>query len=152
MTTLTRWEPYRDLQSMRTMMERFFGEPMTGFTGVWPRGEMSLALDVAEEKDAYLVKASVPGVKPEEIDVSMVNNVLTIRGEMKEDQEIKEEEYHLRERRYGSFMRSVTLPDSVDAEQIEATYENGVLTLRVPKSEAVKPKKIAVHTAVNGEK
>jgi HSP20 family protein len=150
MTALTRWDPNREMQSMRSLMERFFGEPLGGYGFGWPRGDMSLALDVAEEKDAYVVKATVPGVKPEEIDVTMVNNVLTIRGEMKEDQEINEESYHLRERRWGSFSRSVTLPNTVDADKIEANYDQGVLTLRVPKVESMKPRKIAIHSAVEG--
>jgi HSP20 family protein len=110
---------------------------------------MSLALDVAEKDDAFIVKASVPGVPAEDVEVTLTDNVLTIKGEMKADKEINEENYHLRERRFGSFMRSVTLPTAVDADKIEAVNENGVLTLTLPKAEAVKPKKIEVKKLVN---
>lgn len=150
-TTLSRWEPFRELTDMRRMMDRMFDDPF--FKAMeWPRGNSGaygLALDVAEQEDAYVVKASVPGVNPEDVEVTLSDNVLTIKGESKADQEIKEEHYHLRERRYGSFMRSVTLPVTVEADRVEATHENGVLTLRLPKAEAVKPKKIAVKSTVN---
>lgn len=149
MSGLTRWEPMRELATMRNLMDRVFDESFGGWPAQWPRSEaMSLALDVAEEGDTFTVKASVPGVKPEEIDVTLTDNVLTIKGETKEDQEIEQENYHLRERRYGSFMRSVTLPSPVDADKIEASYESGVLTLRLPKSESVKPKRIAVRASI----
>lgn len=150
-TTLSRWEPIRELTDMRRMMDRMFDDSFLKAME-WPRsnnGAYGLALDVAEQEDAYVVKASVPGVNPEEVEVTLSDNVLTIKGESKADQEIKEENYHLRERRYGSFMRSVTLPVPVEADKVEATHENGVLTLRLPKAEAVKPKKIAVKSTVN---
>ncbi len=150
-TTLSRWEPFRELTDMRRIMNQMFDDPF--FKAMeWPRGNngaYGLALDVAEQEDAYVVKASVPGVNPEDVEVTLSDNVLTIKGESKADQEIKEEHYHLRERRYGSFMRSVTLPVTVEADRVEATHENGVLTLRLPKAEAVKPKKIAVKSTVN---
>ncbi len=150
MTTLIRWDPFREMTTMRNMMDRVFNERLFDMPMLWPRNQepLSLALDVAEEENKYIVKASVPGVKPEEMEITVSDNVLTIRGEMKEDKEIKEENYHLRERRFGSFMRSVTLPAAVDAEHIEAINENGVLTLTLPKSEAVKPKKIEVKKMV----
>jgi HSP20 family protein len=152
MSTMMRWDPAREMATMRNLMDRVFNENLSGAPVQWQRGSegMSLALDVAEEDDTYVVKASVPGVKPEEIDVTLTDNVLTIRGEMKADEEIKEESYHVRERRWGSFMRSVTLPAPVDQEKIDAHYENGVLTLRLPKSEAVKPRRIAVRPTIEG--
>lgn len=156
MTTLTRWEPMRELADMRRnmdrMMERFFDEPFLAPAGNWSRGSgsaWSLPLDVAEQEDAYVVKASVPGINPEEIEITLQDNVLTIKGETKTEKEDKQESYHVRELRYGSFMRSVTLPMSVDADKVEATNENGVLTLRIPKAEAVKPKRIAVKNTVH---
>ncbi len=150
MTSLTRWEPMRELSTMRNLMDRMFNDTFGSAPVQWSRGfgEMSLALDVAEENDAYIVKASVPGMNPDDIDVTLTDNVLTIRGEMKADEEVKEENYHLRERRFGSFTRSVALPAAVEPEQIEADYQNGVLTLRLPKSESVKPKRIPVRTSI----
>lgn len=121
------------------------------FPALWERqpGALSLALDVAEQDDAFIVKASIPGVPADDVEITLTDNVLTIKGEMKDDKEVKETNYHLRERRFGSFMRSVTLPTSVDADKIEAVNENGVLTLTLPKAEAVKPKKIEVKKIVN---
>jgi HSP20 family protein len=152
MTALTRWEPMRELTTMRNVMDRMFDDFFGNVPAIWERdGErMSLALDVMEKPEAYVVKASVPGVKPENIEITVVNNVLTIKGESKEESEKKEGEYHLRERRFGSFYRSITLPMNVKPEAIEAVNEHGVLTLTLPKAEAVKPKKIAVKTVVNG--
>ncbi len=151
MAALTRWDPYRELATMRSMMDRLMDEDVFRLPRQWERSnEFSLALDVAEKNDAYIVKASVPGVAPEDVEVTLSDNVLTIKGEMKEDKEIKEETYHVRERRFGQFVRSVTLPMSVSADKIEAINENGVLTLTLPKAESTKPKKIEVKKIVNG--
>lgn len=156
MTTLTRWEPFRELADMRRnmdrMMERFFEEPFFGSTLAWSQrdgGVWSLALDVAEDADNYIVKASVPGINPDDIEITLTDNVLTIKGETKAESESKDLNWHVRERRYGSFMRSITLPTSVDADRVEASNEHGVLTLRLPKSEAVKPKRIEVKSTVS---
>jgi HSP20 family protein len=106
--------------------------------------DWGLALDVMEDEDAYVVKASVPGVKPEDIDITFDKGMLTIKGELKSEEEITKGQYHLRERRFGRFARSLTLPTGVKAESIEAKVDDGVLTLRLPKAEEVKPKRIAV--------
>jgi HSP20 family protein len=103
-----------------------------------------LPLDVTEDKDDYIVKASVPGINPDDMEVTYNNNTLTIRGEIKAEEEKKEQHYHLRERVYGSFSRSVYLPNEVNSNAIEAKYEAGILTLKLPKAEEVKPKKINV--------
>lgn len=151
MTALTRWDPYRELATMRSMMDRLMDEDVFRLPRLWERqNEFGLALDVAEKSDAYIVKASVPGVAPEDVEITLSDNVLTIKGEMKEDKEIKEEAYHLRERRFGQFTRSVTLPMPVNADKIEAVNENGVLTLTLPKAESTKPKKIEVKQIVAG--
>ena len=107
-------------------------------------GSWNLALDVAEKGDVFTVKASLPGISPDDLNVTLEDNVLTIQGEVKEDELIEENSYHIRERRYGSFSRSVRFPVPVEGEKVEAEYENGVLTLSIPKAEAVKPKRIAV--------
>ena len=148
MTALSRWDPSREMMTMRQFMDRFFSDPVPG--NFWGTGSSNqgFALDVAEEADDYVIKASVPGVKPEDIDVTIADNVLTIRGESKDDQESKDENYHVRERRFGSFSRSISLPATVDADKVDANCENGVLTLRLPKSEAVKPKRINVNKMI----
>ena len=151
MAALTRWDPYRELATMRSMMDRLMDEDAFRLQRQGERSnEFGLALDVAEKNDAYIVKASVPGVAPEDVEVTLSDNVLTIKGEMKEDKEIKEETYHVRERRFGQFVRSVTLPMPVNADKIEAINENGVLTLTLPKAESTKPKRIEVKKIVNG--
>jgi HSP20 family protein len=107
-------------------------------------GSWSLALDVAEAGDNFTVKASLPGLNPDDLNVTLEDSVLTIQGEVKEDETIDEDSYHIRERRYGSFSRSIRFPVPVEAGKVEAAFENGVLTLTVPKAEAVKPKRIEI--------
>jgi HSP20 family protein len=157
MATLTRWQPIRELENMRNdmdrMMEAFFEHPFSGNAPAWSQGTGSawnLALDVAEAPDYYLVQASIPGIHPDDLEITLTNNVLTIKGETKEEQAAQRMHWHVRERRYGTFLRSVTLPAPVEADKVEATNEQGVLTLRIPKAEAIKPKKIAVKSTVNG--
>jgi HSP20 family protein len=142
----------RELQTMRSLMDRFFDEPFFASPQLWSqRGEnFPVPLDVIEEEGQYVVKASMPGVKPEEVEITLTDNVLTIKGESKAESETKESNYHVRERNYGSFMRHVTLPAAVNADQVEAVIENGVVTLHLPKSEAVKPKRIAIKPTVEG--
>jgi HSP20 family protein len=153
MNTLSRWEPTRELQTMRSLMDRFFDEPFFTAPQLWSqRGEnFPLPLDLIEEEGQYIVKASMPGVNPEDTEITLADNILTIKGESKHESDNDGSNYHVRERRFGNFMRQLTLPMSVDAEQVEATYENGVLTLRLPKTEAVKPKKISVKNTVEAK-
>lgn len=153
MSNLTHWRqtaPARWNRDLFEEIDRYFDEPFAMLRRPFAQQDnWGLSLDVAEEDNNYVVKASLPGMKPEDIDVTLTDNVLTIKGEMKKDDEVKEENYFLRERRYGAFSRSVTLPAAVDPNQIEAHYDQGVLTLRLPKSEAVRPKRISIQT--NGQ-
>jgi HSP20 family protein len=147
MNYITRWNPYRDMalmrRSMDRMMENFFGEGED-----WPETvTWGVALDVKENENEFVVEASLPGVKPEDVDVTFSNNTLTIKGEVRSEEEKEEARYHLRERRYGMFSRSISLPRGIDGENIEASYNAGVLTLRLPKREEVKPKRIEIHSA-----
>lgn len=153
MSTLIRWDPFRELQSFRQVMDRMMDEPFMGTQRFWSQGGegFPLALDVAEDEEKYIVKASVPGVDPNNIEITLSDNVLTIKGETKHEKDVDEKNYQIRERRYGSFTRSITLPAGVDAEKVEAIHEHGVLTLNLPKSEAVKPKKIAVKGMIDGK-
>jgi HSP20 family protein len=140
---LTRWDPFRDTLSLRRAMDRIFDralEPAWSETALW-----DLALDVVENKDEFLVKASLPGMNPDDLEITFTDNVLTIKGEIKEDKDIKEEQYHLRERRQGMFSRSISLPNRVKADAIEASYDTGVLTLKLPKIEEAKAKRIAIN-------
>jgi HSP20 family protein len=142
---LTRWNPMRELDTMRTMMDRLFDDSFMGPELRRDRASRwDLALDVAENEEQFIIKASVPGVAPDDVDITLSDNVLTIRGEVADDNEITGDRYHLRERRYGQFIRSVTLPTAVDGDNVSATCENGILTLHVPKAEEVKPRRIAI--------
>lgn len=142
MKKLVRWTPSRELGSVWDAFDRMF-EHSYAMPAEQAR-TWGLALDVAENDNAYVVRASIPGVSPDDIEITLEKNVLTISGESRADESINTEEYRLRERRYGSFSRSLRFPVEVDADSIEAGYENGVLSLTVPKAEEVRPKKIAL--------
>ena len=145
---LTRWDPFREMLSMRRQMDRLFDralEPSWSEAPLW-----DLALDVVENKDEFVVKASLPGINPDDLEITYTDNVLTIKGETKEDNNVKDEQYHLRERRYGVFSRSISLPTQVKSDAIAANYDAGVLTLKLPKVEEVKPKRISIN--VGGSK
>lgn len=141
--TLRRWEPFSELASLRQSMDRLMEEAFRPFRALV--GPESLAsMDVYQRPDAVVVKVSLPGVKPEDVHITVQGNTLTIRGEVKAEEEVKEEDYLLQERRYGSFSRTVTLPDGLAIDRAEATFENGVLTIVVPKAEEARPKSIQV--------
>ena len=146
MSSLIRWDPFRDTLSLRNAMDRLFEDSFVTphFGWIAPTSAAGMALDVYETKDQVVIKAALPGVKPEETEVTITGDTLTIRGESKEEREAKEENYIRKERHFGSFARSVTLPAGLEADKAEATFENGVLTLKIPKSEQVKPKSIKV--------
>ena len=139
---LTRWDPFRDMVDIRQRMDQLMQRSLSGGDGEQPA--FGMEMDVSESEEAYEIEASVPGIKPEDIDVSLEGNVLTIRGKMKAEEEEKGKTYHVRERRVGAFARSITLPTTVDADKIEARYEDGVLKLRLPKAEEARPKRIEI--------
>lgn len=145
MTNLTRWDPFREMLSMRDMFDRVLDRSLTT-PSTWTQ-DWGLALDVLENDDEFVVKASVPGIKPDDIEITYDNRTLTIKGEIQEETETEDERYHLRERRFGRFSRSITLPTPVDAENIEANYDAGILALHLPKAEEAKPRRITVHSA-----
>ncbi len=102
------------------------------------------ALDMYQTGDDVVVKAALPGLKPEDVQISVTANVLTLRGEFKQENDKKEATYHIREQRFGSFERSVMLPTDVQTDKAKADFENGILTITLPKAEAVKPKSISI--------
>jgi HSP20 family protein len=144
---LTQWRPLRDFEEVERRFEDLFGRSVLptawGRLPVEQRG-WTPAIEVFEKEDRFLVKAELPGMKEEDIDVSAVGDTLTIKGERKTESEVKEEDYYCCERSYGSFFRSIALPSHVDAEKIEASYEDGILEVSLPKISEVKPKKISV--------
>lgn len=147
--SLVRWEPTRDLISMQDAMDRFFDRAFEDwfFRPLAPfglSGDASLAVDIYETDDSVVVKTAIPGVKAEDIDVSVSGDTLTVKAETQE--EVNRENYLRRERRFGAYRRSVTLPGGLKTDEVEADYTNGILTLEFPKSEEVKPKAIKVKT------
>jgi HSP20 family protein len=134
-------------------MDRLFDE---GFSRPWrmiPQTEAyeaTFPVEVSETDGELEIKASLPGVKPEEVEITVQNDVLTIKAEHKDTSEEKKRDYYRREIRYGTFHRAMTLPVSVDSDKAEAAFENGVLYLRLPKAEALRPKQIKVGAGANG--
>jgi HSP20 family protein len=149
---LTTWKPFRELapfrefERMRREMDRLWESFFEG--GLRRRteegGEWLPFLDVAETKNELVVKAEVPGMEPKDIDISLSDGVLTIKGEKKQEKEEKEADYHLVERSYGAFTRSVRLPKEVQGEKISASYKDGILKVTLPKSEEAKKKEIKI--------
>ena len=146
MSHIVRWEPFRELVSLREAMDRLFEESFVrpGGGRLAPAGMEIPAVDMYQTDDAVVVKSAIPGIKPEDIDISITGDTLTIKGETRAEEEVNEENYIRRERRYGSFCRSLALPLPVVTEKAEAEFENGVLTLTLPKAEEVKPKAIKI--------
>jgi HSP20 family protein len=140
-------DPFRELETLQREMNKLFDLSYAGTP--WQdtnllASEWAPAIDVYDSKDNILVKAELPGLKKDEIDVSIQDNQLVIKGEKKKDTEVKEEDYYKTERFYGSFYRSIQLPSAVKEEKVEAKYENGVLKLTLPKKEESKPKQVTV--------
>jgi HSP20 family protein len=148
MANLIRWDPFREMSTMRSMMEHMWDDNFFGPRGDWLKSmNWELPLDVVETENEFLVKASLPGINPDDLDITYSNGAISIKGEMKEEKDVKEQQFHLRERRFGSFFRTVSLPSTVKADAIDAKYVSGVLTLRLPKSEEAKPKRISVQSS-----
>jgi len=149
---LQTWKPFRELapfrefDRMRKEMDRLWDSFFEG--GLRRRaeggGEWLPSLDVSETKNELVVKAEVPGMDPKDIDISLSDGMLTIKGEKKQEKEEKEADYHLVERSYGAFTRSVQLPKEVQSEKINASYKNGILKITLPKSEEAKKKEIKI--------
>ena len=140
---LQRWDPFAEMRRFQGYFDgrrpRHFVPGHHAIKNSW-----YIPLDAVEEGDDLVVRASVPGVNPEDIEVTIEDGILSIKGETKDEQEVKDGEYLMRERRSGSFHRSVRLPDSVDADKAETGYQNGVLTIKLPKVEAKKAKRFEV--------
>jgi HSP20 family protein len=135
---------WRDMEVLRrgmdSLWDRFTGERPTE----WLRGEWVPSLDVSETKDKVVVKAEAPRIDPKEIAISLKSGILTLKGEKKQEREEKDESYHLIERSYGSFSRSVRLPAEVQEDQVKASYKDGILTITLPKTERAKERSIKI--------
>lgn len=140
---LTRYEPFTVLTQLQRELDRFRGENDDG-NGRVATAEWTPAVDIKEEENRFVIHADIPGVKPEDIDISMENGVLTLKGEKHTEAKTEKDNYKRVERIYGSFYRRFSLPDTADNDAISATSSHGVLDIVIPKREAVKPKKISV--------
>lgn len=145
MSSIVRWEPLGNLMTLRDAMDRLFEESVVGPRG-WlaPTGGAELPLDMYETESDSVVTAPVPGVSAEDVDVSIVGDVLTIKGETKSETKSDKANYHRQERCYGAFVRSVALPVDVKVDKAEAKFADGVLTVTLPKAEAAKPRSIKI--------
>lgn len=150
MANLTRFDPFSEMVTLRQAMDRLFEDsfvsPLTmrSFNGDAAPGP---ALDVHETGDEIVVTAALPGLKPEDVDITITGQTLSIRGEFKADEKVNREQYLYRERRYGTFSRQLQLPVRVQGDAATATFDNGLLTLSIPKAEEVKPRQIQVKAA-----
>ena len=148
---ITRWEPFRELVSLRQAMDRLFEDSFVRPSRLWTGVEAGgITIDAYQTTDDVVIKANLPDIKPEEVDVSITDDAVTIKGETKAEEEIKREDYLYQERRYGAFSRTVRLPGSLQTDKAEAVFENGVLTLTIPKAAEAKPKTVKVK--VGGKK
>jgi HSP20 family protein len=142
---IVRWDPFREMMTLRNSMDRMFDDSMFRRLQAVPDGaEAHLSMDVYQSEDAIVIQAVLPGVEPDDVDISITGETVTIKGEVKKEEEIKEENYLLKERQYGSYSRTLQMPIQVQGDKAEAMFENGLLTLTLPKAEAVKPKQIKV--------
>ena len=140
---MARWDPFRDLMSIQNELNRLFGRTYAGEVGS-VGGTWVPPLDIYETDEKFVVTMELPGIEADDVDVSVEDSTLTISGERKFSEEVSEETYRRVERGYGSFSRSLSLPQTADAEHIEASFDKGVLRIEVPKAEVAKPKKITV--------
>jgi HSP20 family protein len=145
---LARWTPRGNLQSFQDEMNRMFDQFFRGGNGEeagWGLRTWTPPVDIYETDDALVLKAELPGVSKDDVSIEVHQNTLILRGQRKHEAEVKEENYHRVERAYGTFQRSFVLPTLVDQDKVQATYQDGVLELHLPKSEAAKPKRIAIN-------
>ena len=147
--TLVRWDPFSELTDLRREMDQIFGNffGRTPFSMATTEGNWSPLVDIHETNEGFQLMAELPGVKQEDIQVSVEGDTLTLKGERKHETEVKQDQYHRIERSYGSFERSILLPSVVDATRVKATYKDGVLEVQLPKKEEAKPKEIKVEVA-----
>src|ERR1700758_4618278 len=154
MTVLTRWDPFREFNTLQDRMNRLFrGSFGEGGAQALTTSSFAPAVDVYEDEHTVTLKIEVPGIDEKDIDIRLENNTLTVHGERKIEKEEKEENYRRVERQYGSFTRTFTLPPTVEAENVSANYDKGVLKITLPKKAEAKPKQIKVQVgSEKGEK
>jgi len=143
MTNLTRWEPFNDVLKLNTALDQLFKSAVVPTFGL---GNQSLPIDIIENENAYTMQVVVPGINPNDLDITVNDQTLTIRGEWKQSELPEGTTFHLRERSTGLFQRTVRFPLSLNADAVQAQYEHGILSLTLPKAESVKPRRISVQS------
>jgi HSP20 family protein len=143
MSNLIRWEPARDFMTLREAMDHLFDDAFTRPLTLRD-GWSAPAIDMYQTDDEIVVKAALPGFKTDDVQINITGEVLTIKGEVKQQEEKQERAWHIREQRWGSFERSIALPTDVTADKAKAEFENGILTVTLPKAEEVKPRVINI--------
>ncbi len=146
MATITRYDPIRSVSSLHDEVERAFRQAVGARSDAAPAGAFSPALDVEEDENTFTLHIELPGVHPDQVEVSLEENVITIAGERAFYGERSTDGFRRIERNFGRFHRAVRLPDRVDGEHVEATYRDGLLTITVPKAEDAKPRRIAIQS------
>ena len=141
---LVTYDPFRELRSLQDEVNRVFNAGFNRGDNEMMRGAWSPSVDIFENKDSIVLEAELPGMKPEDVNISIENNVLTIHGERKFEKKDDKDNFHRVERSYGSFTRSFTLPPTVSSENVDAEFDNGVLRLTMAKREEAKPRKIEI--------
>ena len=153
MANITRYDPIGEMVSLRSAMDRLFEDsfvsPLTWRT-IAGGNDVTPPIDVHETADEIVVTASLPGMKADDVDITITGQTLTLKGELKAENEINKDQYLYRERRFGSFSRTLQLPVRVQGDQAQATFADGVLTLTIPKAEEVKPRQIRINANGNG--
>ena len=151
---LVRWEPLNDLVTLRQAMNRLFEDSFVRLPNTAGDGDSAFipAVDIYETADKIGLKAAMPGVKPDDIDINVTPEGVTIKGESKSENEVKDEHYVRREFRYGAFARTIALPQGLKIDRAEASMDNGVLTLEIPKAEEVKPKSVKIKAKAEAKK
>jgi len=144
MSNLIRWEPAREMMTLREAMDRLFDDAFTRPLSLGGSNLSVPAVDMYQTDNEVVVKAALPGIKADEVQINVTGEVLTLKGEVKQKEELKEKAYHIREQRWGMFERSIILPTDVVADKAKADFENGILTITLPKAEEAKPKTITV--------
>ena len=151
MNALIRWDPFKEMEDLQSRFSRLFGltpaRTENGDRELMTITEWAPSVDIIEDEKEWLVKADLPEVKKEEVKVTVENGVLTIIGERKFEKEEKDKKYHRIERSYGNFLRSFTLPDAADGSKVSAEFKDGVLKVRLPKTEKAKAKAVEVKVA-----
>ena len=147
MRTITRWNPYREMISLRNMMDQMLEDSFVrrlGETTEPTMASLTVPIDMYEKNGDFVIRTELPGLKAEDIDISIDDNALTIKGEFERENQEQSDNMLFQELRYGKFQRTVNLPSQVDSDQVDATFEEGVLRLTLPKTEEAKPKQISV--------